>query len=1242
MKIKLKNFKCWKSNEFIFPDKGLVLLSGASGVGKCLGKDTPILMYNGTIKLVQNIKIGDQIMGDDSTPRNVLCISSGEDTLYEIIPTKGRSYIINSKHILTLKGDTPRKYYRKDRNKWAVSWMKNCFHNKKSFNNEKDATEFLKALPSEPISDISIEDYLKLSKTSQRYNYTFHTGINFKEQDIPLDPYFLGVWLGDGTSSASAITTADELLLEKIKIILEKEDMILKGPYGYNYNIVNSPTSLSPPVKSTTGIYGLSFVEKRNVWQCQWKENDKLKSRYFSVAKYGLKESKEMAEKFILSKNIKPKKRQNPITNKLKFINVWKNKHIPLLYKVNSRKNRLSLLAGLIDTDGYVSNNTIEIVQKSKRLAKDIEYLAFSLGFMVTFKEVEKICTNSKNPKKGKYFLVKIFGNNLDEIPTILPRKKLNKRKQIKRATVQGFKVKNIGIGRYYGFQLDGNNNRFLLADFTVTHNSSILQALYFALYGSGRNLRSYNSSSCQVSMEFDDMDIIRTKRPNRVVLNGTYEDQVAQNIINKKFGNKFDVTSFIQQNIRTPFILMGPMEKLSFLEDLTFQNTDLKEIKLRSKELTSKRKEELIAIQSKIELAKAVFEEMDKPEKVRFPVKCDKSEREKVIEKIIKNCDKCENLIEKLNEKYNLFRMILSDTRILNEYIQTKNIQIQQIKDKIIKSEQEIVLLRDNFGNTIEESIKYFEEKLRKCLSSKKLNRLRNQYETDKTRYECLIKEDKNRNKTRIEELDTILWKEHSEDECKNSIMEYRELLQDKKQYEEYMNQISQVALNDEENTTKNDRLDEVEEEIKNQNILLQKQLICPTCNESLTLHEGRLILQNSTCDMDEITDKINKLTLEKNELKNYCSQQEAKKREKEFLNRRVSKILSNYDKDFLEVSIEAILLDIEYIEYYYNEQRSLSKERRKLIKKDSKNKPILLKLARDLENNKEEILVLENELDNSQAEKLNENQIREDIKRYEYAQEKKKTLDNRLFSLEQELQTCEDDIKTREDNFLSRHRKIYSIEDIKARQEQISEKLENIRKRKSNFIIKLDKIEKWREYTKAQKTYNEWENKIFNLENEEKESEKKLSASMILKEKIAEAEAIAISRNIFSINTHALIYLEQFFEDPISVRLVPFKESKKGRKPQVHLIVDYKGMECDISSLSGGELDRVILAFTLALAEMDNSPIVMLDECISSLDQGLANTVLQILRENYRDKLVIVVAHQIVKGLFDKVIEL
>jgi len=85
-----------------------------------------------------------------------------------------------------------------------------------------------------------------------------------------------------------------------------------------------------------------------------------------------------------------------------------------------------------------------------------------------------------------------------------------------------------------------------------------------------------------------------------------------------------------------------------------------------------------------------------------------------------------------------------------------------------------------------------------------------------------------------------------------------------------------------------------------------------------------------------------------------------------------------------------------------------------------------------------------------------------------------------------------------------------------------------------------------------------------------------------------------------------------------------------------------EYKGMSCGLDVLSGGELSRVILAFTLALGEMFNTPLLMLDECTSSLDQNLSNIVFNGIREHFAGKLVITVVHQSVEGIFDKVIKI
>ena len=68
-------------------------------MGKCLGKDTPIRMYNGAIKMVQDIEEGDLVMGDDGTARTAHGITTGRDMMYRIVPQKGNPFECNESHI---------------------------------------------------------------------------------------------------------------------------------------------------------------------------------------------------------------------------------------------------------------------------------------------------------------------------------------------------------------------------------------------------------------------------------------------------------------------------------------------------------------------------------------------------------------------------------------------------------------------------------------------------------------------------------------------------------------------------------------------------------------------------------------------------------------------------------------------------------------------------------------------------------------------------------------------------------------------------------------------------------------------------------------------------------------------------------------------------------------------------------------------------------------------------------------
>ena len=137
--------------------------------------------------------------------------------------------------------------------------------------------------------------------------------------------------------------------------------------------------------------------------------------------------------------------------------------HIPIEYIHNSRHVRLSVLAGLLDTDGYLTHDKCcyEIIQKVEQLSLDIAYLARSLGFFVSHKKVQKSC-------RYIYFKCVLSGDGLHEIPVLNPHKKANMRKISNNSIIT---IKKVGYGKYCGFTIDGNR-RFLLRDFTVTHNT--------------------------------------------------------------------------------------------------------------------------------------------------------------------------------------------------------------------------------------------------------------------------------------------------------------------------------------------------------------------------------------------------------------------------------------------------------------------------------------------------------------------------------------------------------------------------------------------------------------------------------------------------------------------------------------------------------------------------------------------------------------------------------------------------
>ena len=126
----------------------------------CHIKGTKVLMYDGSIKNVENITVGDVLMGDDNTPRVVQELYNGTDQLYKITLSNGDYQIVNSHHPV---------YFRK------YNWNKGIY------------TEHTLTAP----------ELLKIKNLNKGY-YIPKAIIHFPYIPVTINPYFLGLWLGDG------------------------------------------------------------------------------------------------------------------------------------------------------------------------------------------------------------------------------------------------------------------------------------------------------------------------------------------------------------------------------------------------------------------------------------------------------------------------------------------------------------------------------------------------------------------------------------------------------------------------------------------------------------------------------------------------------------------------------------------------------------------------------------------------------------------------------------------------------------------------------------------------------------------------------------------------------------------------------------------------------------------------------------------------------------------------------------
>ena len=335
----------------------------------CHIKGTEVLMYDTSIKKVEDIQVGDILMGDNGTPRKVLETHNGIDQLYKIILSNGDWHIVNSNHPI---------YYKK------YSW-------------------------GSKISQYKLATPIELLNRNLQGCYIPKTTINFPYKEVSINPYLLGLWLGDGDSSRISIANEDYEVLE----------WLANNSIGYIRDLKQS---------STCKIFHLPS-----------KNNEYL---YSAFKKYNLFNNKHIPTDYIYNSQ---------------------EIGLQLLAGLIDTDGNLSIKK---------HGQCFEITQHESRkhILDAAKFIATNCGLRCT---ISKRISNGKSKGNIHYRLrisgdiykipTKINRKQASQVSC--------KYKQRRCWTDYTFKVEPYDIGEYYGFTIT-DNHLFVLKDSTITHNS--------------------------------------------------------------------------------------------------------------------------------------------------------------------------------------------------------------------------------------------------------------------------------------------------------------------------------------------------------------------------------------------------------------------------------------------------------------------------------------------------------------------------------------------------------------------------------------------------------------------------------------------------------------------------------------------------------------------------------------------------------------------------------------------------
>jgi len=778
---------------------------------------------------------------------------------------------------------------------------------------------------------------------------------------------------------------------------------------------------------------------------------------------------------------------------------------------------------------------------------------------------------------------------------------------------------------------------------------TTIFMAILFALYNKGNKVVTFGKKSCSVKLVIDDMTIVRSKSPNKLCVNDEFEGDVAQSIINKKFGNEtFESVSYLPQFPTNSFILLSPINKLQFLENFAFKNVDLKKLKQKLKSHTKDVESALIEIKSKVEVTTQVLNEIELDKDI------DIGEFDNVDVKELKT--RYTYSEEMINEWHNQTKNIQEEISTLSKAFHRVNGYISEqifLKNIKLEKESEMVELESKLkgleykGDSYVTMVKH---KLQVIHDNQHFLELEKQINSKRKTIEKIKKKEIENLESEMKDLEDNLLSEDEKKEVLEQIETLRMIVNCMKKIECFQCQLETVDIHFMESLK--DKILKTKEEIQIKSDLQNKIKMsselykCPACNTDLRFENNELYVCEEKIDCIEKFSDINKLSSDITKLKSLLDDLEYKvfmENEKIKTNVKLTnnieteqEVLEEYELDG-ELTIDGFTDDLEAYEVTLNDDE-------KNIKRinDIQNKLKNGWISESCKTLTEEANTLKRKMDSLTVidlPKENQEYLQEELMKQLQFQNQAKIYEERLMKIGLLLKENTNNMKRVEEKLKrEQHSSTETIENII---EQNNKKCKQINCSIKEETKTLKKIKKHMAYKIEENKYNKWNSKMKQLNEEEKLYNEKHVACLMLKKKIVEAESIVMLEIVKSLNKHTQFYLDIFFkETPMTINITPFKIVRKVKKPQIDIVFYYKGMECQMNMLSGGELSRVILAFTLALGDIFNNSLLLLDECTANLNESLTNEVFQCVKNHSNAKYILAIGHQVVKGEFDNIV--